>query len=401
MSNEQNGDSQGGTTPEVTDESPAVADTGSTERWQARIGRFAEEVESDFGLVSDALQKLVGNPSDKALGILDNERSTPLEDLKQVLVEDEDGPKIPLGVLKQNIDLLRGEPGSVMVEDGDDSIYHALPEVPDEEDFITILKTGGELNFEETDVMAAVKAAIASRFCLFSVPDKLARMMEDYARGMKEPCGPKFYDLMRMITSREHAAIMAAAGVKGSFASQRRRKELREKIDQNLWRDAYRFYQALERWQSQWTSGLANPTAAISAMVLHEKGAALPPGVFDAPPVDSIYDEAESVIGSINNIFSGTGIPVGRALAAEAMQINEILEDEDLPALIGVTSREQMLDHLGVSVKANDVRLARSVSRFILSIMNLPKVPIDQAAKNYLPAMIYLGNTIPWRELYV
>jgi len=128
-------------------------------------------------------------------------------------------------------------------------------------------------------------------------------------------------------------------------------------------------------------------------------GAMMPPGMMAPPETAGLHDEAEAVINSINKVFGGFGIPVAKALAYDATRIKNVLENPGLPAAIGVTTREQMLKTLGLSVGADYVRLERNITRFTLAIMEFPKITVPNEEYAYLGAMIQLGATIPWDKL--
>jgi hypothetical protein len=108
---------------------------------------------------------------------------------------------------------------------------------------------------------------------------------------------------------------------------------------------------------------------------------------------------AETVIEQINKLFAGTGIPVAKALGADALRIREVLDEPNLPALVGAASRDQMIRSLGISVGAEYVRTEHNVTRFALSVVAIPKVGSGDEELAYLSQLDQLGKTIPWGDL--
>lgn len=278
----------------------------------------------------------------------------------------------------------------------------SLPSVPDDSSFLEMLKVGGVLKVGPVDVISAMKAALANRVGLYNLPDVIQQKMEAYAESQDEPVGENFYRLQKLVASRSYGEILSALGAAGTFVSEKNKKKVLARLDEILWPALRDFNTLLTTWADNWSRGTANPQMAIALFAMSQVGGSgqiLPPGMMQPPETTALRDAAEGVINAINRVFSGTGIPVARAMAYDAMRIKEVLEDPTLPAAVGATNREQMLKLLGVHVGTDYVRQERSLVRYALAVMELPKVAAGKEEYSYLAAMLQLGSTIPWDSL--
>lgn len=277
-----------------------------------------------------------------------------------------------------------------------------LPPVPDDTTFLEMLRVGGVLKSPPTDVISAMRAAIASGLGMYELPDVLADRMEQFADEQGEPVAESFYRILQMVTTRAYGDLFAAIpGVTGTFISKRRKDQVLGRLNTILWPALRGFNDQLVAWSDSWTRGMANPAIGFAFLAMSQSGAAgvLPPGMLQPPDTAGLRDAAEGVIDQINKVFAGTGIPVARALAYDATRIKAILEEPGLPATVGAANREQMLRMLGVDVSADYVRLERNVTRYALAVMELKKVSAGTGEYGYLAAMLTLGLAIPWDRL--
>lgn len=280
------------------------------------------------------------------------------------------------------------------------AMQNILPALPDDPSFLELLKVGGVLKIDRTNVIAAMRAAIASDVGLYKLPDILIQRMERFAEEQDEPVGESFYRMQKLLTQRRYGDILSVFETSGSFISERRKKETLARLDAILWPALREFYSQLKSWVDNWSIGSANPGMMMMAVMMSQRSTGvLPPGVMTPPDTAVLRDEGEAVINRINKVFAGTGIPVARALAYDAMKIREVLEDPSLPSTVGAASRDQMLKTLGVDVGADFVRLEQNVTRFTLSIMEMPKVAAGDEELAYFGALYTLGAQIPWDKL--
>lgn len=276
-----------------------------------------------------------------------------------------------------------------------------LPSVPEDASFLDMLKVGGVLKVEKVDVISAMRAAIASQVGLYNLPDRIMGKMEQFADEQDEPVGENFYRLQKLVASHAYAEVLTAIGVPGNFVSDRRKNAMLTRLNEILWPSLQGFNQQLNAWSDSWAKGMANPAMALTFLALTQTGTRgiMPPGMLQPPETTGLRDEAEAVINKINKVFSGTGIPVARALAYDATRIKTVLEEPTLPSAVGATTKDQMLKMLGVDVGADYVRLERNVTRFALAVMELPKLNAGNEEYAYLGALLTLGLSIPWDKL--
>lgn len=367
--------------------------------WKDRVGGFAAAVGKDIEEVAKALVEVIGEPSDDALSILADEVAAPDAEIKEVLK----ALKIPSGKINMHLGKLRGPKAEAAPATASATAMQALsilPQVPDETSFIEMLKTGGVLKVDVTEVLSAVKAALAKRVGLYELPDLLLDKMEAFAEAQEEPSGEAFYRLQRLFTERRYGDVLSALGVPGSYVSERRKKEFFARLEARLWGALEGFQKQLNAWQQAWMQGMANPGMLVMAMTAGHVGGALPPGMMAPPDTTPLRTAGEDVVNEINRVFAGPGIPVARALAYDATRIMGILNDPTLPGQVGAGTKDQMLKELGITVGADIVRTEQAVTRYCLAIMSLPKVTSDVELA-YLAALVQLGSTIPWDKLVV
>ena len=158
----------------------------------------------------------------------------------------------------------------------------------------------------------------------------------------------------------------------------------------------------LAGWQKNWMTRVANPANLLATLGAAMSGGAagLPvmPGMGEAPDTSPIVDAASDVIDQLNRVFAGPGIPVARALAAEAIELGKLLEKPELMAAINVSTREEMLKKLGLAVTADVARTERVVTQYVLAVMELEKVQ-DTKLPMYIVALNQLGTNISWERL--
>ncbi len=368
------------------------------EGWEDRVGKFAIAVGKTIDEVSEALKGVVGEPGAGALEVLADESSATFDDLKSALAE----LKVPIGVLRKNAVLLRGEPLKVEKPAAELTAIGAstdvLPSVLDDQSFTEALKTGGILKPQNIRVIAAMKAAIANGVGLYNLPERILKAMDDFAEISEEPCTEEFYRLQKFISTRDYGDLLRALGVDSRSMSQPRKKALLDKLDSRLWNSIKNFHNILAGWVQAWMAGAANPAMFMAAMNPALAGGAQSL-LLQPPDTSGVRDAAEAVINDINKIFSGTGIPAAVALAADAQRIINVLKDEKLPAAMGAPNREMMLKILGADIASDVVRMEKSITKYALAIMELPSVAAGQAEQVYLIAMHQLGLSIPWDKL--
>lgn len=276
-----------------------------------------------------------------------------------------------------------------------------LPTVPTDASWLEALRTGGVLKVDQSSVISAVRAALAHRAGLFTIPDGLVKLMEEFADQNAEQVDPEFFKLRKQMIRRNYAEIFEAIpGLDGSYVTETRRKQLLQRVDQNLWPAIISFYDQLKNWQDSWMKGSANPAIMMNAIMLASGGVkAMPPGIMQPPETGTLRDYADSVADAVNKVFAGTGVQIVAALAYDASKIKETLSNPRLPALTGTANRDQMLRQLKVAVSATYPRLEQNLTRFVLAIMQVKDQPAGNEELQYFSALFMLGSQIPWDQL--
>lgn len=274
-----------------------------------------------------------------------------------------------------------------------------LPSVPTDDAFLESLRVGGVLKPQATDVLSAVRAILAHRIGIFDIEDTILERIESRAESLGEPVAEVFYELEKAKGRKAHADVLRAIGVSGSFVTEKRKKAFLGSVN-GIWASLSSFQEQIHNWRQTWQANMSNPAALVQAIgAIASGGAAAALGVGDAPDAEPISDAATAVIDDINKMFAGTGVPVARALAADAVQLRQLLDRSDLLAAVGTTTREEMLKTLGLAVSADVARAERSVSQYVLGVLELPKQPPGQQLTMYIIALETLGASIPWEKL--
>ncbi|MAG45033.1 hypothetical protein CL633_04065 [bacterium] len=277
-----------------------------------------------------------------------------------------------------------------------------LPSVPTDDSWLEALRTGGVLKIDQSSVISAIRAGLAHKAGLFSIPKTLVELMERFADESEEQVDAEYFELRQQMTRRSYADIFSAIkGLDGTYVTEARKKRLFERIDTSLWPSIISFNEQLKSWQESWLQGVANPAVAMNAALaaLGSGGGVMPPGMMQPPDTGILRDYADAVADAINKVFAGTGVQIAAALAYDASKIKETLTNSRLPTLIGAANRDQMLRQLGVAVSATYPRLETNLTRFVLAVMQVKDQPAGNEELQYFSALFMLGSQIPWDQL--
>lgn len=360
----------------------------TTAAWDTRIGAFATAVGKTPEEVTEALEVVVGPPSDKALELLSKSNVASDEDIKVALA----ALKIPIAVFKESLAILRGPQTNTAVIPG----IGILPSVPDDDVFLQSLKVGGELKVGQPEILSGIRACIAKRAGLYDVPDRIKKKMEAWADSQEIPYSDKYYEVRDIISEKNYAEVLSALKIKGTHVTETGRKEFLNRMETVLWPELKSFHMLLKEWYTTYSQNLNTNAIASLAQGLHG-GSAHPLQVVDA---SGLRDAAEVVINGINKTYAGAGIPASRTLAADAIRIKKLLGDESILVATGAGTKDQLLRDLGIAVGADIIRTEMNMVQYTLAIMNLPKVETQDEA-NYLLALHNLGVSIPWEKFGV
>lgn len=368
--------------------------------WMDRVGVFATAVGVEIEKINEALEPMVGKPSDEAVVILGDASAVSDAEIKEALK----GFGIPTGKLNINLVKLRPEKAVVEVAAPTEkatspmTTLSILPSVPTEDSFLEMLRIGGVLKVGIPEVIAAIKAGFGNQIGLYGIIEKMSTKMEDFSVSQGELCGSEFYEMQKFLTERQYGDILSAMGVPGKYVNETRKKSFLTKLNAKLWPALNDFQNQLTAWQQAWMQGMSNPGMIMMAMTAQQVGGALPPGMMQPPVTTPLRAAGEDVVNEINLIFAGTGVPVARALAYDATRIMKILDNKELPSKMGATNKDQMLKELGIGVGSSIVQMEQSLTRYAMAIMKLPEVTPDNELA-YFAAMIQLGATIPWDKI--
>jgi hypothetical protein len=346
------------------------------------------------------LAAVVGNPGSEAIDALRNEEYTPFSDIQAAL------PSVPVARLRKAVaENLRGSASGAVASTNPmsnlslDTSLGILPTVPDDASLLAQLKASASLKVGQPTVVLAARAALAERCGYFQIPNLLIDRMEAYAESLEETVGEDFYKLRKLISQRNYAEIYEGMpGVDGTFVSQKRRDAFLRRLDTLLWPALLSFQSQLKNWGESWQQGMMNPAATMALLFSGGGNHALPPGMLQPPPTDTLRDAADAVNVQINKVFAGVGVPVAMALGYDALKIKEVLDNPSLPAQIGAANRDQMLKMLGVAIAPDYARLEENLVRYLLAVLKYPSVTPD-AELGFLTALTMLGGQIPWDKL--
>lgn len=377
----------------------------SQEKWVESMGPFATAIGMSIEDLNNALKPLVGDPSDAAFALLQSESDTPYEELAAAI-----GKDIPKAVFRSAVRKYLRDPDAAAQAAAAAAAAAApimnagaielLPVVPTEEAWLQSLRTGGTLKVDKAVVISGIRAALAVVVGLFNVPKKLRNAMSRQANSLDEPVSQAFFDVERLLVQRRRADVLNEIGTGRRFATVERRRELINRLNQNLLPSLVGFHDQLQGWLDSWQQGFSNPGMLMLIATGQHSRNGLPPNMMAPPDAAPVRDAAESVVDKVNRAFAGLGIPVANAMAVEVGEIQKILQLPELPILTGSANKEQMLKQLGLSVDADYVRLEQNLVRYVMSVMGLANVTGDQEV-GYLSALAMLGSQIPWSKLGV
>ncbi|MBP9758005.1 MAG: hypothetical protein KBD06_05375 [Candidatus Pacebacteria bacterium] len=365
------------------------------EAWITFITPFADVLGKPVLEVSEMLAKVVGQPGDQAIALLQDSTLSPDTDIKGAL------NGTPSAVANAAIKKLRADtsmhsPTALALG------LDVLPPVPAEDSWLNALRAGGILKVDESSVISAIRVALADRVNLYDIPDTLAKRMEAFADENAEPVPEEFFKIRKQLTRRNYAEIFEAIdGLDGNFVTEARKNQLLSRINTSLWPALVSFHAQLKAWVEAWQQGAANPAMMMNAMlaISGAGAAAMPPGMMQPPDTGALRDQGLVLNDEINKVFAGTGIQIAAALAYDASRIKTLMENPRLPGMIGANNRDQMLKQLRVEVSAAYPRLETNLTRYVLSVLSLKNLPAGNDELQFFSSLYMLGSQIPWADL--
>ncbi|MBP9757543.1 MAG: hypothetical protein KBD06_02995 [Candidatus Pacebacteria bacterium] len=368
-----------------------------SQAWMDYINPFVSIISKPIEEVNEALKSLVGEPGEQAIVLLKDVNLTPDAAIKSVF------QGVPLGVMNLALSKLRAAPvPATPVAYGAADI---LPEVPNEQSWLTSLRAGGALKVSQTTVTSAIRATMAHRAGLYDVPALLVERIERFADDNAEMVGADFFKLRKQLRKREYADVFEAIdieGLDGTYVTEARKNELFRRIDGDLWPAIVSFQGTLKGWVDSWQAQSNNPGLMMqNMMAIMSGGIGAVPQAFmmQVPDTGVLRDAADGFNDTINKVFAGTRMPIASALAYEAGQIVKALENPALPGYIGATNRDQMLRMLGVDVAATYPRMETNLIKYVMSVLKIKDIAAGAEEQQFFVALAMLGNSIPWDQL--
>lgn len=378
-------------TSSTTDDPDAKVESNSTTDDPSTNDPIIDVRLTELGLNADQIIKI------KGLG------AETVADLSSLVETDLTGIGIPVLKARKIVSELKPAPEMPTMDTSAINFDTVLPSVPDDTSWLNALRSGGVLKIETSTVISAIRAALADRFGLYSIPRKLVTAMEDYIEVTEEQVGEEFWKIRKQLTRKSYGDLFQAIdGLDGSFVTDKRKDDLLGRINETLWPSIIGFNDALVGWQESWMQGAANPGMMMAAIMSASGaggGVGMPPGMMQPPDCGVLRDAAESVNDSLNRTFRGTGVQITAALAYEANQIKSMLENSRMPMLCGVASRDLLLKKLVVAVPATYPRMEQNLSKFVLGIIQTDRVAAGNEELQYFGTLYMLGSQIPWGEL--
>jgi hypothetical protein len=143
---------------------------------------------------------------------------------------------------------------------------------------------------------------------------------------------------------------------------------------------------------------MMNPTIMMSMMNPAAAAAGFG-GVEDAAPdAAPLTDAASGIIDAINGMFACDGVYIARAIAADAIQLQNLLNDPALLPAINCGTPEELCRKVDVTVGADTIRTAQSLAKYVWCVLKLPETPPTELPM-YISGLKRLGASIPWTML--
>jgi hypothetical protein len=223
-------------------------------------------------------------------------------------------------------------------------------------------------------------------------------MIERFAGEQEQPASDALYPLLEELRERNYADVLKPLDLNSTVVTKARRTEFQKRVANYAWRGLRTFHDALTAWYTSWSSQTRDPNIMLNmiAAMAGGNGGMLSPLLQSTPDTQVLRSVVKDLASSFNRVFAGLyGIPVARALAFDAARINKRLNDPNIPAAVGATSRDDMLRKLEITIPDWYVRMERSTYQYVISAFNMDNVD-DAQLPTYAVALYVLGTQISW-----
>lgn len=272
-------------------------------------------------------------------------------------------------------------------DDGAVRVGTLLPEVPDDDNVLKLLRTGGLYKFGEADAVAAVRVLTAQGLDLDGVEKRVLQIVERRAEELEEAVPEIWYELDRSTRRKAYADVLSALDVSKGIMTVERRKQALEAL-RGIFFDLEQVNTAVQGWYEIYREDRNDIANLADAMRGGES-------TIDAPDVGPVLSSAESFRGRLNRRFSGVRIPVVRGIAAEIFGTVQFLDNPKLIAATGAGSKEELYRKLGLEVGNDLVRAEKSALTYLLALLKIEEVG-EVTLPQFIVQLAKLGKTLPW-----
>jgi len=247
----------------------------------------------------------------------------------------------------------------------------------------------------EAEVVCAVASAIADKSALFSAIDVLLAESDKYFAGLHEQVPPEYWNIDNLRLQHKNAEVLATLGVENQagrkimYVSERDRQDFLGRMSK-LWTQLISFQGKVHDWveakrKAENQVGFAAFTRGRAAPVVY-------------PSSDVLRNAAEAVAEIINQVLLGKGMRSAMVMLQRAEEINKVLADPSVPALVGAKDTEDMLKNkLQISLTNEDKQNQKNVCLYVFNVMCLaPFNPGTEEEATQIEALNQLGSEIDW-----
>lgn len=395
-------------------ESTAVETSASVSRYATLMQPFAATCGVELPKITEALTAdWINGPDDAAIDVLADDGNAPIDDLVETLKTAgvKKGPaRAAINALRATVSQAKapaasplGGPGAAAsgvgllgaVAGAASSvapIQIVLPRVPDGPSFMKSLTVGGVLQMDDTAVISACKAHLAAQTQLDQVPRIMMTAMKKFARAHQRQTStnPLFRKARTIVNRRSYAAILRE--VSGAEEVTTVPADDKNYLLEALGATAI---PALKSFQEQVFAFVENYRQSGGSLE-RLLGAADPLLGSVAVDTQTLRVAVKTLVEALNNSFAGEGIIAARALAYDAGQTLELLDDPTLPASVGMVDKDSMLREYALAVPDEYEVLEKALCGFALAAMHFPDLTISGTREElmYIGQMNQLGVVV-------
>lgn len=227
------------------------------------------------------------------------------------------------------------------------------------------------------EVIAALRVASAANLGLFGAMSKIRQFVEAELESRGTPATPDVIEIFQEVESERYAEAARALGLRGASISDANASKMTTRITTILVPAVSAFAETAVAI-SRTAADLQGPTAlALLARSLSPATASMPlPMMTQAPDLQPLRDAAERVVEAANATFAGlTARDNVRRMVARATTVNGWINNRhELWAAAGVSSRDELLKKVGISIPADERRRSSTMAKVAALAMELPRL---------------------------